>query len=296
MKTTTLRKGVLVVLAALPTTIWAHEQGTSAIREKLESKYQLTTIKDDQSDTVRTGSRLVLRKGNLVMFPADTTGNLCANTYRASEIHPGTGCKATKAGNSAVQLGSRLGIHVPHANKVPATQTFGKGDQFWVTRIEVTDTGKEPGMTFDLFSDAIGDVHYKGVLTIPFGSPMPGPDEALKVVAEVFAVAPAEDAGKDSDKTPSAESGQQDASVATQPAAPTPSSPTPAAQPPAEPTPAPIAPPAAPSTEVSEGQTMDQVIAALGEPVAKLTAGNKVIYTYRNLKVTFVNGKVKDFE
>ena len=41
---------------------------------------------------------------------------------------------------------------------------------------------------------------------------------------------------------------------------------------------------------------MDQAVAALGEPVAKLTAGSKVIYTYKNLKVTFVNGKVKDFE
>jgi hypothetical protein len=287
MKTTTLRKGVLVVLATLPWTVCAHEQETGAIQEKLESKYQLTTIKDDQSDTVRTGSRLILRKGNLVMFAA-TSGNLCANTYRESEIRPSGACKAAKTSNSAIKLVSGIGKHIPHADKVPATQTFGKGDQFWVTKIEVTDAG----MTFDLFSDAISDVHYKGALTIPCKSPMPAPDEALKVVAEVFEVVPAaEDAGKGSDQPPSAQSEQQEASAASQPAAPTP-----AAQPTAEPAPAPIAPPPPPPTEVSEGQTIDQVIAALGEPVAKLSVGNKVIYTYKNLKVTFVNGKVKDFE
>ena len=167
MKTTTLRKGVLVVLPALPWTVCAHEPGTSAIQGKLESKYQVTTIKDDQSDTVRTGARLVLRKGNLVMFAA-TSGNLCTNTYGESEIRPCRACKATKTGNPVGQLASGFGLHVPHANKVPATQTFGKGDQFWVTKIEVTDTGKEPGVTFDLFSAAIGDVHYKGVLTFPW--------------------------------------------------------------------------------------------------------------------------------
>jgi len=183
MKTTTLRKGVLVVLATLPWTVCAHEQETGAIQEKLESKYQLTTIKDDQSDTVRTGSRLILRKGNLVMFAA-TSGNLCANTYRESEIRPSGACKAAKTSNSAIKLVSGIGKHIPHADKVPATQTFGKGDQFWVTKIEVTDAG----MTFDLFSDAISDVHYKGALTIPCKSPMPAPDEALKVVAEVFEV------------------------------------------------------------------------------------------------------------
>ena len=44
------------------------------------------------------------------------------------------------------------------------------------------------------------------------------------------------------------------------------------------------------------GQTPDQVAAALGKPVQIFNLGAKVIYKYKNLKITFVNGKVTDVE
>jgi hypothetical protein len=56
------------------------------------------------------------------------------------------------------------------------------------------------------------------------------------------------------------------------------------------------APAAVPTAEVKEGQTPDQVIAALGEPLKKATVGAKQIYTYKDIKVTFVNGAVKDVQ
>jgi hypothetical protein len=130
---------------------------------------------------------------------------------------------------------------------------------------------------------------------IPFGALTPTPDEALKRVAEVITVVPPEeDAKKDSDKAMQSapQGGQQEAAPPSQAAPP----PAPA---PAEPTPAPIEPPPPPPpapTEVSEGQTIDQVVAALGQPLNTAKVGNKVIYTYKNLKVTFVNGKVKDIQ
>jgi hypothetical protein len=45
---------------------------------------------------------------------------------------------------------------------------------------------------------------------------------------------------------------------------------------------------------VQLGQTPDQVIAALGQPDKIITLGAKQIYVYKDLKVTFVNGKVTD--
>jgi hypothetical protein len=45
---------------------------------------------------------------------------------------------------------------------------------------------------------------------------------------------------------------------------------------------------------VQLGQTTDQVIAALGQPDKIITLGTKQIYVYKDLKVTFVNGKVTD--
>jgi hypothetical protein len=57
------------------------------------------------------------------------------------------------------------------------------------------------------------------------------------------------------------------------------------------------APPAQPQTEpptIQSGQTPEQVQAVLGDPEKKVDLGSKMIYVYKSLKVTFVNGKVSD--
>jgi hypothetical protein len=43
---------------------------------------------------------------------------------------------------------------------------------------------------------------------------------------------------------------------------------------------------------VKEGQTIDEVVAALGQPQEKLKAGSKEIYIYKDIKITFSDGKV----
>lgn len=68
-----------------------------------------------------------------------------------------------------------------------------------------------------------------------------------------------------------------------------------AAAPAAPPAAAPAAP-AAPVT-VEIGQTIPQVTAALGNPVTILAPGpTKKIYVYKDMKITFVNGKVTDIK
>ena len=63
----------------------------------------------------------------------------------------------------------------------------------------------------------------------------------------------------------------------------------------AEPPPPP--PPDAPVTKtIEQGQTTEQVIAALGQPVKIVKLGAKQIYFYKDLKVTFTDGKVSDVE
>ena len=42
------------------------------------------------------------------------------------------------------------------------------------------------------------------------------------------------------------------------------------------------------------GQTTDQVVAVLGQPDKIVNLGSKQIYVYKDIKVTFVNGKVTD--
>ena len=53
------------------------------------------------------------------------------------------------------------------------------------------------------------------------------------------------------------------------------------------------APPPQPLT-IQLGQTVDEVRAALGQPDKIVNLGAKLIYVYKDLKVTFMNGKVAD--
>jgi hypothetical protein len=55
------------------------------------------------------------------------------------------------------------------------------------------------------------------------------------------------------------------------------------------------APPAEPQ-QIEKGQTPDQVKAALGTPEKIINLGAKLIYVYKDIKVTFLNGKVEDVQ
>ena len=53
--------------------------------------------------------------------------------------------------------------------------------------------------------------------------------------------------------------------------------------------------PAAPAT-IQIGQSIDQVKAALGQPEKIVDLGKKQIYVYKDLKITFIDGKVSDVQ
>ena len=277
--------GVLAVLVAISSAARGEEQNSkAAIQKKLEAEYQLTKTTDDKSDIVTSGSVLVLHKDKVLMVAATSTANPCMNTYKDGKVVP------TKACGVGEKLRRLPGFgHVPGGGSAPASRNFVSGEKFWVTKIDVKDNG----VVFDFFSDAINDTRYKAQLTIPFGAFTPSPEEALKVVADVITVAPSDDKdakGEKGDKQQAApQGGQQEAAAPSQPAP----APAPAA---AEAPPAPIEPPPPPPAEVTVGQTPDQVVAALGNPARKAKVGSKDIYFYKDLKVTFVNGKVSDVQ
>ena len=67
--------------------------------------------------------------------------------------------------------------------------------------------------------------------------------------------------------------------------------------------PAPIAPPPPPADQaqappktVSLGETKDNVVADFGQPTKVAKVGTKEIYFYKDIKVTFVGGKVTDVQ
>jgi len=240
----------------------------SGLQQKLEAKYAITKPTDDKSDIVTAGAILILQKDKLLMYPVSTQVPP-QNTYKDGKLSSG----AYGVHDKAQKFGSLIG-HPPPQSVQTQTRYFVTGEKFWVTHIDYLSDG----VTFTLFTDAISDVRYYSTLKFvyPHGVTLTA-DQVLTMVGEVLKVQPDENAssGGDSnqqDQQPAAADGQQAAPAAEQ---------------------TPAAPPAPPAT-VEIGQTPEQVTAILGQPDKIINLGPKMIYVYKDLKVTFVKGKVTD--
>ncbi len=174
------------------------------------------------------------------------------------------------------------------------------GEKLYVTKITV-DRGKDD-ITFDLISDSYGDGgRFKGSLRIQF------PKGAVKkadlaqadaLIGEVFKIQPPEDANANNGngQQPANGAAAQQAPPANNAAAPAPAAAADAPPPPIPPPPPPADEPPAPPKTIELGQTKDQVIASFGQPQRTAKVGTKEIFFYKDLKVTFVGGKVTDVQ
>lgn len=258
------------LLLAVASTAWPDD--LASIKQALQAKYALTTTTADKTDIVTPGAVLVLKKSNLVTVDVKSK-NLYQNHYRNGRIDQNS-------------LGKSVGWmkRLPGASAGAADRTFVSGEKVWLTNIEV----KEQGVVFTLYTDAYNDTRFEATLQFPFekGS-TPTAAGVASVVGEVFDVQPSDDKGK------------QDVAAGGQPAsAPVPAgAPAPAAAPAAVPPPiAPPPPPPADPKVISLGQTPDQVTANFGQPDKVIKLGAKQIYVYKDMKVTFVAGKVSDVQ
>jgi hypothetical protein len=262
---------VLAVAGIFP---WIAAGAQGSLQSQLEAKYQLTKPTDDKSDIVTAGAVLVLQKDKLLMYPTSTQIPP-QNTYSNGRLSEG----AYGVHQKLQGFGSMIGHPPPQT--VQGRQ-FVTGEKFWVTGIAV----QADGVVFTLFSDPYQDVRYYSTLKFvyPKGSNLSS-DQVLSMVAEVLKV-DADDAAKSDDSGNQQQAAGGDANQ--QPAA----ADAPAAAAPAEPA-APAAPAVPPAT-VEIGQTPDQVTGILGQPDKIINLGTKQIYVYKDLKVTFVKGKVTD--
>ena len=292
MRTKVITRAV-VILTGISAALTAQDK--ASILKKLQSEYAVTKTTADQTDIVTAGSVLVLQKDKLLMVATTTNGNPCPNTYRDGKFTQNGACRASEK----LKKIPLFGHTIPGADQAQVTtRTYVTGEKFWVTRIDLKE-GKDAGVVLDFFTDAVSDVRYRTTLNIPFKGAMPSADDALKLVQEVVTVAPSEDDKKQEAKGNAGQQAQQQGGQQA-PAEPAQQA---VAQPAAETAPAPIeapppppdAPPAQPPT-VAMDQTPDQVVAILGQPQKKAKIGTKEIYFYKDVKVTFVNGKVKDIQ
>ena len=244
----------------------------ASLRDDLIQKYPISTAAQDGS-VVTAGASLVLQKNGLATWSINAPLP-AMNTWKNGKISPSVG--------RALSVGMAMGNN---ASSV-AQRKFVAGELLWTIGIAV----EKDAIVFRLLSDDISGIRYFGDLKFPFpkGNP-PAFEQAVQEISEVLTVQePATPAPDDTAAAPKKRpKGVPQAAPQT--------GATPTEDKPLAPIPPPPPAPADPQT-INLGDTPEKVVAALGQPKNIVNLGEKRIYVYPNLKVTFESGKVTNVE
>jgi hypothetical protein len=281
-----------VVLATIFTLGMEAQAGDPAtlIQEKLVTQVKLTKSAADHSDIVTAGDVVLLHKDGLMMCSSASTyafSNTYSNGVLAANYKNRVKDAVKSFGFGKVPVFGGGTSATDAANNGCASRKFVAGEKFWVTGV----TAQKDGILVSTFSDPYPDsqgnqVRYYGEIKFPFvrGS-VPPPDAFFGTFSEVITVVPSDDKG---DQGGQPAQGSQPAQAAAPPAAPPPAPMQDIAPPP---------PPAdTPPPTIAIGQTKAQVTTAFGQPTRVAKVGVKEIFYYKDMKVTFTNGKVSNVE
>jgi hypothetical protein len=261
---------VVLSMMAVPRA-FAAPQGT--VESDLKKTYKLTQVQSDSTGLAVTeaGTVLVIKKGGIRSYPpADAV--VLPNSFKDGAMHTA----AAKTLGTAGKLGGHFGIP-----KAPDTQDNSRllptEEKVYFTKISV-DAQKDIVHVSVIECDTCNDVkqpsNFKAQVDFQFpkGYISGGADagQIADLISQVFA----NDTGGGGDANAQQQGGGQDQQQAA-----------PAAQ----------DPPKQPAS-IEKGQTEDQVIAAFGQPDKIVNLGAKKLYIYKDMKVTFVGGKVSDVQ
>ena len=240
--------------------------------KKLNEQFVPTKFTADKSDIVTAGVVVTLKEDGLLLYSASVP--------MAPVSVPKKG-KLTQGFGDMLAVGMADGLNRPGGAAGIPKKTLVAGEKVWVRAIELA----KDSIQVQVVTDPYDDGRYFATLKflIPKGA-IPTPDDGVKMISEVLDVQPAQNQGGPADQ-----GGQPAQSAA------------PAEAPAAAPAPmqaiTPPPPPAdTPPPTIEIGQTKDQVTAGFGQPVKVANLGGKSIFYYKDMKVTFTNGKVSNVE
>lgn len=281
-----MRHRIAIVVALLVVNILAGPAASAqtpappSLKEQLDAQYKYVKMGSDSNGptVLEEGTVLAIQKGGVLGVPPGSP-KPCPAKYENGALKPPSGWCTGGRGLATGHGFGMLKSHIPGASSAPegnttnsSTKYFNKGDKVYPSGITVNL--KDEKIAFDVVAcDTCNQTdpptYYKAEVDFEFPSGFLETGNVSKVedtIGEVFAI---------------------DTSTPAAPAAAAPADQPAAAQP--------AAAPAAPAS-IALGQTPDQVVAALGQPDKMVNLGSKQIYVYKDLKVTFVNGKVTDVQ
>ncbi len=279
-KVRSLIPGIVLLAATIYPFSLANSQAVS-LQEQLAAQYKLVKMGSDTSGyaVVEKGTLLAIQKGGILAVPYGDQ-NVLSNRYENGAI---------KAPNSLSLMG-RKSI-MGKFGKEQTTHLFAVGDKVYPMKIDVNvakDTVTLEIVACDTCNKTDPPTYNKAnvVFQFPKGSLASAAAGGVEdTIGQVLTIS-SEDAQQDQgggqqqggDQGGQQQGGQQagqDQGQQQQPAA----------------QPAPAEP-----ASIEKGMTPDQVEAAMGQPDKKVNLGSKQIYVYKDLKVTFLNGKVSDVQ
>ena len=234
---------------------------TASLSDEIAAQYKLTKFGVDSTGLTVTdaGTVLMVQKGGILAFPPTDVGVL-----------------PTKFENGSIHSPSSVLTGVFKQNV--STRFLTAGERVYISKLDINM--KAAKITFSLVEcDSCNGVqnpsNYKAVLAFQFAKgslESANPADVENTIAQVLAVDSDQNQQGGGDQGGQGQQGgqqQQDQPQQQQPSA---------------------------TVNISVGQTLDQVKAALGEPLKTVNLGTKQILVYKDLKVTLLKGKVTDVE
>lgn len=262
----------LLLIAAVLLSMAVGRAGT--LPADLATKYFISTVAPDGT-VLQQGTVLILQKDGLAVYGINAPLP-ALNTWKNGKLSAGVG-RALSVGVAMKNQG---------ATDLPMRKCAA-GETFWIIGMAV----EKDATVFRLLSDMVGGFRYYADLKFPFPKNNPPPlDQAIAQISEVVTIQePKQPEVTESGSAPvrtSRKKAMAEVAPETQPDKPPdkPMDPIPAPAPPVE------------SITVNLGDTIEKVVAAMGQPKNIVNLGAKQIYVYASLKVTFQDGKVIDVQ
>ncbi|MGH9431776.1 MAG: hypothetical protein ACRD3T_09555 [Terriglobia bacterium] len=289
-----LTMSVLTLLGAVMlscSTALAQNAAPPSLAEQLQAQYTPVKMGSDSNGptVLQEGTVLAIQKGGILGVPWSSV-KACPAKYENGDLKPPSGwCTQARKHGGKHGFGV-LTSHLPGGvaddagdvnTNTSDTRYFKTGEKVYPSNIAVDV--KHDKIAFgvvacDTCNKTDPPTYYKSEVDFQFAKGYLERADVSKVedtIGQVFSI----DSGSDAQQDQGTQGGQDQTQGQ--------------AQSPAAPAAAPA--PAAPQS-IQQGQTPQQVEAALGQPDKTVDLGSKKIWVYKDLKVTFLNGKVSDVQ
>ncbi len=279
----TVIPGAVLTLTAFFLTVfvsWSPAQAQApTLQEQLAAQYKVAKMGSDTGgySVVEAGTLLAIQKGGILGVPySDKT--VLTTKYEGGAVHgPNSGLVA---GRKAL-----LGHFSQTQSQGQTTHLFASGDKVYPTKIDVNvekDTVTMGIVACDTCNKTDPPTYNKAQVVFQFPKGSLGKAAAGEVedtIGQLLAISEDSDQGQ-GDQQQGQDQGQGQGQGQAQGQGQGQQ----AQQPQAEP------------QTIQMGMTVDQVQSSLGKPEKIVNLGPKQIYVYKDLKVTFLNGRVADVQ